>query len=92
MAHTTIVCLRYQLLAVAVRDEADDRTIGTLFWAMCDEMADLRFVEVWHLLMVTLWAALSEELHPSDTEFNRLLTVFLGRISVSLRRKLAISA
>ncbi|PSR21774.1 MAG: IS4 family transposase, partial [Sulfobacillus acidophilus] len=32
--HTTIVCLRYQLLAVAARDEADDRTIGTLFWAM----------------------------------------------------------
>jgi hypothetical protein len=39
VVHTTIVCLRYQLLAVAARDEADDRTIGTLFWAMCDAMA-----------------------------------------------------
>lgn len=92
VAHTTIVCLRYQLLAVAARDEADDRTIGTLFWAMCDEMADLRFVEAWHLLMAALRPSLSEELHLSDTEINRLLTVFLDRIPASLRRKLPISA
>ncbi len=92
VARTTIVCLRYQLLAGAARDETDDRTIGTLFWAMCDEMADLRFVEAWHLLMAALRAARSDELHLSDTAINRPLTVFLDRIPVSLRRKLPISA
>jgi hypothetical protein len=92
VAHTTIVCLRYPLLAVAARDDADDRTIGPLFWAMCDERADLRFVDAWHLLMAALRAALSEELHLSDTEISRLLTVFWDRIPASLRRKLPISA
>jgi hypothetical protein len=53
-AHTTLVFLRYQLLAVATRDATDPRTIGTLFWAMCDEVADLRFVEAWHILIEAL--------------------------------------
>ncbi len=92
VSHTTIVFLRYQLLAVAARDEADPRTIGTLFWTMCDEMADLRFMEAWHLLMTALRAALSEELHLSETEMNRLLRVFYDQIPASLSRKLAISA
>lgn len=50
-------------------------------------MADLRFVETWHLLVAALRAVLSEELHLSDPELNHLSTVFLDRIPASLPRK-----
>jgi len=66
-AHTTIVFLRYQLLAVAARDATDPRTIGTLFWEMCDEVADLRFVEAWYILIEGLRKAFLVELRLSDT-------------------------
>jgi hypothetical protein len=92
VAHTTVVFLRYQLLAVVARDATDPRTIGSLFWAMCDEVADLRFVEAWYLLIGALRAALSEELNLTDAQVDHLLTVFLGRLPATLRQKLAISA
>lgn len=41
---------------------------GSLFWALCDEVADLRFVEAWYLLIGALRAALSEELNLTDAK------------------------
>jgi hypothetical protein len=77
LPNTTLVFLRYQLLAVAARAESDPRTIGTLFWALCEEVADLRFLEAWHLLLEALRDALSEELHLSPAQLDRFLTAFL---------------
>lgn len=87
-----MVFFRYQLLAVVVRDAADPRTIGSLFWAMCDEVADLRFVEAWYLLTGALRAALSADLNLTDAQVDHLLTVFLGRLPGTLRQKMAIPA
>ena len=72
--HTTVVFLRYQLLAVAAQDASDPRTSGSLFWAMCDEVADLRVVEAWYLLIGTLREAVSEELNLTDGQVDHLLT------------------
>ncbi len=45
VAHTTIVFLRYMFLAYQHRIETDDRTFGELFYACCDEVSDISFVE-----------------------------------------------
>lgn len=45
IAHTSIVFMRYMFLAYQCRIESDHRTFGDLFYACCDEMADISFIE-----------------------------------------------
>jgi hypothetical protein len=45
IAHTTIVFMRYMFLAYQCRMETDHRTFGDLFYACCDEVADITFLE-----------------------------------------------
>ena len=45
IAHTTIVFMRYMFLAYRCRLETDERTFGDLFYACCDELRDISFVE-----------------------------------------------
>ena len=42
-AQTAIVFARYIFLAVAMREEKDDRSIGPLFYEISDEIADITF-------------------------------------------------
>jgi len=51
VAHTTIVFLRYLFLAYQHRIETDDRTFGELFYACCEEVADISFVESLYRIM-----------------------------------------
>jgi transposase len=45
IAHTTIVFMRYMLLSYQCRMETDHRTFSDLFYACCDEVADITFLE-----------------------------------------------
>jgi hypothetical protein len=45
IAHSTIVFMRYMFLAYQCRIETDHRTFGDLFYACCDEVADISFLE-----------------------------------------------
>ena len=45
IAHTTIVFMRYMFLSYQCRMETDDRTFGDLFYACCDEVADISFMQ-----------------------------------------------
>ena len=40
VAHVTLVCIRYQWLALEARQVDDPRTIGDLFYAQCQELTD----------------------------------------------------
>ncbi len=51
VAHTTIVFLRYMFLAYQHRMETDDKTFGELFYACCDEVSDISFVESFYRIM-----------------------------------------
>ena len=45
IAHTTIVLMHYMFLAYQCRMETDHRNFGDLFYACCDEVADISFFE-----------------------------------------------
>jgi DDE superfamily endonuclease len=45
IAHTTIVFMRYMFLAYQCRMQTDHRSFGDLFYACCDEVADISFIE-----------------------------------------------
>jgi len=45
IAHTTIVFMRYMFLAYQCRMETDHRTFGDLFYACCEEVEDISFLQ-----------------------------------------------
>ena len=51
IAHTTIVFMRYMFLAYRCRLETDDRTFGDLFYACCDELNDISFIEALYRIL-----------------------------------------
>lgn len=52
IAHTSIVFMRYMFLAFQHRIKTDNRTFGELFYACCEEVSDISFVESFHRIMV----------------------------------------
>ena len=51
IGHITIVMSRYVFLAFEQRRHDDSRTMGTLFWACCEEMKDLSLAEAMQRLL-----------------------------------------
>ena len=51
IAHTTIVFMRYMFIAYRVRMASDHRSFGDLFYACCQELDDIGFVEALHRIM-----------------------------------------
>lgn len=51
VSHTSIVFMRYMFLAYQNRIETDDRTFGELFYACCQEVSDISFVEALYRIM-----------------------------------------
>jgi len=51
IAHTTIVFMRYMFLAYQCRMEMDHRTFGDLFYACCEEVADISFMQALYRIL-----------------------------------------
>ena len=51
VAHTSIVFMRYMFLAYQQRTTIDHRTCGELFYACCDEIQDISFIEALYRLL-----------------------------------------
>ena len=60
IAHTSIVFMRYMFLAYQCRIETDHRTFGDLFYACCDEMADISFIEALYRIITLAGERLRE--------------------------------
>lgn len=87
-AHTTIVFLRYMMLAVSSREGEDDRTIGNLFYLCCDEMEDLRFAEVLLIFLELLGTMLTEESILTDDQIEPFLNRFINNLPKHVREPL----
>jgi hypothetical protein len=60
IAHTSIVFMRYMFLAYQCRIETDQRTFGDLFYACCEEMADISFIEALYRILTLAGERLRE--------------------------------
>jgi hypothetical protein len=60
IAHTSIVFMRYMFLAYQCRIETDHRTFGDLFYACCDEMTDISFIEALYRILTLAGERLRE--------------------------------
>lgn len=87
-AHTTIVFLRYMMLAISSREEQDPRTIGQLFYICCDEVEDLRFSEAILMILECLGEILAEEYILTDGQIQPFLDRFFNHLPGFLRQPL----
>lgn len=90
-AHTTIVFLRYMMLAVSSREGEDDKTIGNLFYLCCDEVEDIRFAEALLMILELLGTMLAEDLLLTDDQIHPFLDKFFNKLPDFLRKPLLLS-
>ena len=91
-AHTTIVFLRYIMLAVEARNSKDHRTVGGLFYLICDELQDIRFSEAISILLQILRKTLGRSPVISEKMADELIASFFSSLLSHWRSKLQLCA
>lgn len=89
-AHTTIVFIRYIMLAVEKRRSEDERSWGNLFYYLCDELKDIEFAESFSLILELLKQALKNVLLLAEKKINELLGYFFNALPSHIKRRLQI--
>ena len=59
-SHTALVFMRYIFLAVEIRENQDNRSVGPLFCLVCDEIADISFSAAMEKLQLFFQKLLSQ--------------------------------
>ena len=90
VAHTTIVCLRYIMLALETRNSKDNRTFGGLFYQCCDEMKDFSFIQSLLVLIDLLKNAIQECTVLSEDKIQEILSFFMDSLPKIFKEKLGI--
>jgi hypothetical protein len=80
VAHATIVCCRFIMLAIAKRTNQDPRTLGTLFHACCEELQQATFAEALALLLILLEQAMADVPEMTRELLRSLIDQFLGEL------------
>jgi len=91
IAHTTIVFVRYIMLAAENRINEDDRTIGELFYLFCDELKDIEFFQSIQLILDLLKDALKKQLILTEKKINQFLNNFIQSLPALIKSRLEFS-
>lgn len=86
VAHTTIVFVRYIMLALQKRKTEDPRTIGGLFYECSDELEDIKFTEVITMIMDILISAVKDLFFATKEQIQKLITYFLDSLPNIFKR------
>ena len=87
-AHTAVVFARYMMLSIENRESQDERSLGELFLYFSDEMADITWIQAFHLLMDTFKEKLSDYLELSEKQISSLMDAFMKALPPTLLRSL----
>ena len=68
--------------------EQDDRTVGGMFYALCDEMAELSFLKTLQRLLELFMNSVCAELEISEETGQRLLNDFFEHLPTYVQRPL----
>jgi len=80
VAHATVVCCRYIMLAHAKRTNKDPRTLGTLFHACCEELQQATFAEALALVLMFLEQAMGAATEMTRELLRSLIDRFLREL------------
>ncbi|MCJ7802482.1 MAG: transposase, partial [Candidatus Marinimicrobia bacterium] len=88
VAHTSIVYIRYIMIAVMVRKNDDERTFGDLFFYFSDEVRNISFFEALQLILSLLKNFLKDKFLLSEEVVQRLLSDFIDSLPPILGKNL----
>jgi thiaminase len=92
VAHVTLVCCRYIILEIGKRTTTDPRTLGTLFYATCDEMRQSSFTEALAILLKLLEQALERVFGFSKDQIECFVQQFIEQLPPVFRGRLLLLA
>jgi len=92
LSHTTIVFMRYAMLALESRNSSDPRTIGDLFFYICDEAEDIKFSMSLMLVVELLKKILNDNPVISEEIAHQIMDAFILALPAVWKQKLKLSA
>jgi hypothetical protein len=92
LAHTTIVFMRYIMLALESRNSNDPKTIGELFFYMCDEVEDIKFSTSLMFVVELLKEILTDNPVISEETAHKIMDEFIFALPEIWKQKLKLSA
>ena len=90
-AHTAVVFARYMMLAVEERSRADVRYLGELFLLLSDELADITWINAFHMLLNLFLNTISDKLSLTEKALNELMDAFISAIPPDLKQRLKVA-
>lgn len=78
IGHTTIAMIRYMFLAFQQRCHDDPRTIGSLFFACCDEIKDLSLIEAMQRLLALALGKVRASGEFAESVIDAMLDAIMG--------------
>lgn len=88
VAWNAIVMSRYMMLALDKRLEEDVRSIGELFYDICDELPDISLMKAFMLLMEIFVNVAAEKYFLADDEVEHLLAAFMDALPEPFKKSL----
>ena len=92
VATTSIVFLRYMMIAESVRIEHDEKTWGEIFFRFCDEIKDIEYINAVKLLIDTMIDILRQAPVLTDTQAQQLIDQFIDALPLFLKERLQLVA
>jgi hypothetical protein len=89
---TSIVFLRYMMIAESVRLEHDERTWGELFFSVCDEVKDIEYAKAVKLLIDTMIDILRQAPVLTDIQAQQLIDQLISALPFYLKDRLRLVA
>lgn len=90
VAHTTIVFIRYIMLALESRSGQDPRTIGNLFYECCDEVRDISLTEALQMILSLLERFLEDHMQLAEAEIRKLIDYLISGLPSFFKDRLAV--
>jgi hypothetical protein len=88
VAHTAIVLSRYIFLALERRQNIDDRTLGELFFIMCDELNDISFAQALELIFSTIEQCMNDYLCLAKSQIKAFVEQFISCLPQYIKGRL----
>lgn len=82
---------RYMLLAVAKRDNEDERTLGELFYLIIAEVADITFEESMQIIVNAMLSTMQEEFQVTTEQIAKLYEIFMSKLPAQMQQLLQIA-
>ena len=89
-AHAAIVLTRYIFLALENRECKDQRTLGELFFLICEELEDISFTAALALIISTLGQCLGDFLHLAKEQVLAFVKQFIALLPAYIKVKVAV--